>query len=821
MKVGLPLSLWINIKNQRRFYNQLNFTMKKILKYLLITLLLLLIGGYFYIQRVKKAALPDYNKSVKITALTNQVKVYRDAHGVPHIVAQNEHDLYMAVGYLSAQDRLWQMDLLRRVTQGRLSEIFGKKLIDTDVLLRKLRMPETSKKLYGKLDEKVKKPLDYFAQGVNSYIKDHKDDLPFEFKVLGYQPENWRPQESLNLVGFMAWNLELGYKMEALLQMLKGKVSPQQLAELLPDYKVQKTYVYPSFHYPVKMVEDTVLVAALNRIGSLAPDIFNGSNNWAVSGKKSTTGKPIFSNDMHLGLDIPGIWTRMQLTIPGKLNVTGVILPGEPFVVAGHNTHIAWGMTNVMLDGADFYIETLNPKNQAQYKFNGQWRNMTVKKEKIYVKGQKEPIEKTLYFTHRGPIFTSFDDVKVMPVSMHWIGNEDSREIEALYRLSTAQNWSDFTQAIKGFKSVSQNIAYADVAGNIGIHMTGRLPERLAPGYLFYPGDTDKYDWKKYVPFDSLPFEYNPERGFVSSANNKSVDNSYPYYITEWYDLPYRIKRIRQMLTAKDRLSTEDFRQMLFDHHSVQADEIKPILLKHLAQVKDFDPSESAAFKDLQNWNNVYDLKQAAPAIFDQTLIDLIKNLVSDEMGQPIFKIFNASLLSSKYLVSNVFEQDNSAWADNIKTKEKESFHQIVVQSFKDAVKDLKAKYGAVNQWHWGDIHHLKLVHPLGKVKILDRVFDLNRTYPAPGGINTVNPFTYPHNQAFDANMGASEKHIFNTADWDGSYTILPTGISGNPASPFYCDQTKDYIRGKVYPDYFTPQSFKKHAKFTMILNNK
>ncbi len=796
--------------------------MKKIFKYVFVALILSAIAAYFYVQHLKKSALPDYNQNIKISGLTKEVAVYRDAYGVPHIIAQNEHDLYMVVGYLSAQDRLWQMDLLRRVTQGRLSEIFGKDLVDTDVLLRKLQMSESAQKLYKTLGDSVKNPLIYFAQGVNQYIDNQADDLPFEFKVLGYKPEKWQPNESLNLVGFMAWNLELGSKMEALYHHLKSQLTKEQFDELLPDYKTMQTYVYPSYKYDTKIVRDSVLEVALNNIGQLAPDIFNGSNNWVVSGKKSTTGKPVFSNDMHLGLDIPGIWTRMHLIIPDKLNVTGVILPGEPFVVAGHNERIAWGMTNVMLDGADFYMETLNPENPAQYKFNGQWRDMTVKKEKIYVKGQDEPVEKTIYFTHRGPIFTSFDDIKTMPVSMHWVGNEESREIEALYGLSTAKNWQEFLHAIKGFQSVSQNIAYADIDGNIGIHMTGRVPVRQAPGYFFLPGDTDKYDWKSYIPFDSLPYEYNPERGFISSANNKTIsDDVYPYYITEWYDVPYRINRIRQMLTAKEKLSTEDFRQMLSDHHSLQADEIKPVILQHLKQVKDFSKSEQKTVEILQKWDNVYTEHATAPLIFDQMMIIMVKDLVSDQMDETSFKSFEKSLMASKYFIYNVFDKNNSAWSDDIKTPEKEDFHQIVVRAFKETVQTLQDKYGQIDHLHWGDIHRLKLKHPMGKVKLLDWAFGLNRDFAAPGHANTVNPFTYPLNKAFDADMGASEKHIYNTSDWDASYSILPTGVSGNPASEFYCDQTEDYMKGKVYDDVFSLKKVIKAAKYKSVFSPK
>jgi len=796
--------------------------MKKILSLIGILLIMALAGGYFYAQYLKKSALPDYNENLKIEGLTGKVTVYRDAYGVPHILADNQQDLYTVVGYLSAQDRMWQMDLLRRVTQGRLSELFGEELVDTDVVLRKLRIPDNATRLYESLNDSIKNPLKYFAAGVNQYIKNHSGNLAFEFNVLGYQPEDWKPEESLNLVGFMAWSLEFGYQMEAMLQVLKDKAGKEKLAELFPDYQSMNTYVYPTYTYSKPVQIDTTLVAAIEKIRQITPDIFTGSNNWVVAGKKSTTGKPIFSNDMHLGLDIPGIWTRMHLMIPGQLNVTGVLLPGEPFVVAGHNEHIAWGMTNVMLDGADFYMEDINPGNQAQYKFNGQWRDMEVRKEKIYIKGKKEPVEKTLYFTHRGPIFTQFDKLKFTPVSMRWIGNEESREIEALYQLSTAKNWDDFTRAIRGFNSVSQNIAYADVDGNIGIHLAGRLPKRVAPGYTFLPGNTGKYDWKGFVPFDSLPYEYNPKRGFVSSANNKSVDDeNYPYYISEWYEVPYRIKRIRQMLTAKEKLSTTDFKQMLNDHYSVQAEEIVPVLLEYLQAKKDWSSGEKQAIDLLHKWNYKYETTNTEPVIFDQFLINLVQNMTEDEMGEKLYETYQNFMLMSKYLIYNSFHNKKSLWADNIHTAEKENFQQAIWQSFQKTIRQLEEEYGDITGISWGKPHKLVLKHPMGKVKALDWIFDLNRTYEAPGNNNTVNPFAYINSEKYSSAFGASEKHIFNTADWDQSYSILPTGVSGNPASRYYCNQTGDYVKGNLYHDAFSLEDVKKSAKYTAVYNNK
>ena len=796
--------------------------MKKRYAIPLLILLIFAIAVFLYVRYLKNEGLPDYNQDIKITGLKDKVTVYRDAYAVPHIVAQNEADLYKVTGYVTAQDRLWQMDLMRRVTQGRLSEIFGKDMVNTDVVLRKTRIPDNSRKLFKTLEPKYVSALQNFAAGVNQYISEHQDDLPLEFTILNYKPEPWQPEQSLNLVGYMAWNLEVGYKFEAVLQELKNKVSKEKIQELLPDYKRLNTLAYPSFAFEKNIKVDTALVAALDKISNIVPDIFNGSNNWVVSGKKSTTGKPILSNDMHLGLNVPGIWSQMHQMIPGKLNVSGVILPGAPFIVAGHNEHISWGMTNVMLDGSDFYVETINPDNHTQYKFNGAWRDMEVHHEKIYVKGQKEPIKKDLYFTHRGPIFNEVLKINMPSISLHWVGNEDSREIEALYQLNRAENWNDFTQAIKGFNSVSQNIAYADTEGNIGIYLTGRIPKRAAPGYHFFPGDTDRYDWKGFVPFDSLPYEYNPKRGYVSSANNKSVGDDYPYYISEWYDVPYRIKRIRQMLTAKDKLSIDDFKQMLYDHHAEQADEIKPVLIKYISKIKDMSATEKKALQILKDWDNTYETDKAAPLLFDLLLPKIFKNLTDDEMdgSTKSFKSYFL-LVYSKYLLDNVFANEKSAWVDNVNTPEEETFADIIALSFKQTVSEITKKYGELDKVKWGDVHQLKLIHPIGKMDIMDKLFNLNRTYPAPGGISTVNPFIYAVGKSFDSKAGASEKHIFNTANYDQSYWVLPTGVSGIPGSKHYLDQSEMFVAGKLHPNFISLQKVKENAVDTSVFTSK
>ncbi|NPA44216.1 MAG: penicillin acylase family protein, partial [Chlorobi bacterium] len=512
--------------------------MKKTIFIIIAVLLLVSIIAYFFIKTIASSALPDYNETTKLKGLKDEVKVYRDEFGVPHIVAKNDDDLYRVTGYIIAQDRMWQMDLLRRVTQGRLSEIFGNKTIGADKLFRALRISEKSEMVLSKTDAEIIKALEAFSDGVNQYIE--KGDLSFEFKVLGYKPEKWTPQHSINLVGYMAWDLAIAWKMEMPMYKMQQKLDKDVFNEIFENLAYQKDVVYPEFMKDSSLTAYN-LINEYEKVKDIIPEIFNGSNNWVVSGKKSTTGKPIFANDMHLGLMIPGVWSQIHQYVEGKVNVTGVVLPGSPFVVAGHNEKIAWGMTNLMLDGMDFYVETVN-EDSTKYKLNGEWKNFKVKNEKINIKGE-ESVDAKIRFTHRGPVISEFKNTEKV-ISCHWIGNEMSNEIRSLYLLNRANNWNEFRDAVSTFKAVAQNIAYADVEGNIGLQCCAGVPVRVTDGDVVFPGDTDKYDWKGLHPFEELPFSYNPECGYVYSANNRttSIDS---FYISAWYALPNRANRIK------------------------------------------------------------------------------------------------------------------------------------------------------------------------------------------------------------------------------------------------------------------------------------
>ena len=781
--------------------------MYKTIKILLVFLILLFISTYFLKQHIANSGLPDYNEAIQLEGLKEEVKVYRDEFGIPHVIAKNEADLYKVTGYIIAQDRMWQMDLIRRVTQGRLSEIFGEKTIGADELFRALRIPEKSDDVLAKSDKDIVNALEAFADGVNQYIE--KDDLPFEFTILGYKPDKWEAKHSINFIGYMAWTLNLAWNSEISSLEIKQKVSDSIYKELMVDLDYQKDVVYPNFKKNIQTTDN--LISEYEKIKDMLPEVFSGSNNWVVAGKKSTTGKPIFANDMHLGFNIPGVWSQIHQKIEGKLDVTGVILPGQPFVVAGHNNNIAWGMTNVGADTMDFYIETIN-KDTTQYKFNGAWKDFIIKDEIIKIKDGSEIVKK-IRFTHRGPVVSGLKNSNKI-ISTHWTGNEPSDETRTLFLLNRASNWNEFKDACSTFKSVSQNIAYADINGNIGLQNCSGIPIRAANGNRIFPGETDKYDWNGMYAFEKLPFIYNPESDYVHSANNRTtaIDS---FYISGHFAIPNRFNRIKQMLTAKEKLSIQDFKDIHTDQHSVMIDDMKPIIIKALKKTKLTD-TEAIALSKLEKWNNVLSKDSSEGLIFEVFYENLKKNMVKDELGEELYKKY----AFSRYVIDKTFKDGKSILCDDITTTDKvEDLDDIIIKTFKETMNFLTDKYGNdIHNWRWGNLHKLVLQHPLGKNKLLDFVFDLNRTYEAGGSFHTVNPFAYKKD--YVAVHGASQRHIYSTADWDKSQSIIPTGISGIPTSPHYCDQSEMFMNGVYHDDYINLKMIKNKAVYTAVFSS-
>ncbi len=792
---------------------------------LALVIVVVLIAGALFFRSVARRGLPDYDAPVFLDGNTDEVVVFRDAFGIPHIYAKNENDLYRAVGYCMAQDRLWQMDLLRRVCSGRLSEIFGEDLVETDLLLRSLRMPEKSRLILKNTEDPMVRACLSFTDGVNQYIDANLNRLPPEFIILRYKPEKWQPEHSVNLVGYMGWDLRLSWNEEVVLDKVRRLFGEAKMRELLPDPALRKTCVYPGFAAaPEGLDIGSTLLSGSSQLRKLGLAVFGGSNNWAVSGQKSVDGNPILANDMHLGLNSPGIWYQMHQVVAEKLNVTGVVLPGQPFVVAGHNDRIAWGFTNVMVDNTDFYLEKVHPENPRQYELNGTWRDMEVRTEEIKISGG-ETIREELRFTHRGPIVSRFHDAEDLAISMRWIGNDYSNELRSVYLVNRAGNWEDFKNAMSTFISVSQNTVYADVDGNIGLYCCAGVPIRKGGDTnTLLPGETDEFDWKGIVPFEELPHSFNPENGAVSSANNRTVGDEFPFYISNWFFPSTRIDRIRQMLDEKERFSAEDFKRMQADQKSVLVASILDIVLPEMERSDLPTDLENEALRLLSAWDGVLSKTSAEASIFETFLWVFAENLMADEMGDDLYGEFLESSLLREYAIQNVMDARDSLWCDDIDTPETvETFTDIVQKSFREAIAYLRDHHGRnPDDWQWGKIHRLTLVHPMGSVKILDWLFRFNSgPYEAGGSSHTVCPYSYPLGEPFDVTWGASHRHIYTPANWDESLSVIPTGVSGIPASPHYCDQTQLYLANRYHPDYFSRDMVEKNARYTMIIRGK
>ena len=793
-------------------------TMKRVLAGLLILVVLVLICGFFLVRHISNRAVPDYNEDIVLQGLNNPVDVFRDEFGVPHVYAQTEEDLYRVVGYLMAQERLWQMDLIRRLTTGQLSEILGKDMVDVDQLFRSLRIPVKSAMVMENTDPAILRQIDAFTEGVNHYLDANKKKLPFEFAVLGYKPDPWETIHTFNLIGYMGWMLEQGWSLEPLLLKIRRAVDNDKFIELFPDLSIMEP-IYPDFSLSDLPEQKINIQATYEKIRNLGVQIFSASNNWAISGTKTETGFPIVANDMHLQIDnAPGIWYQIHQVVPGKLNVTGVMLSGAPFVICGHNDSIAWGMTNVSVDNVDFYAETINPEDSNQYKFNGEWRDIKNVKENIIIKGG-DTVTCFNRFTHRGPVVSGFVGVKDKVISARWIGTDYSNELRTIWFLNRANNWQDFKNAINTFISISQNIVYGDRAGNIGMYCAAGIPIREGNPALLLPGDTSMYDWKGIVPFEFLPHSYNPPEGYVASANNKTVGSDYPYYISNWFELPSRYNRIVEMIKEIDKHNIMTVKKIQIDQHSGWAKKILPVVLP-LVDKQNEKINGNTVFQSLKSWDYNYTVESTEATLFEVFIKEMIQAIFADELGESLYSEFLKDDRLALYLVDKIVSGKPDVWCDDITTQDRtEDFNDIVDSAFINALNWLESSYGTdPGKWKWGNLHQISFMHPLGSVKMLKKIFNLERgPYPVGGSYHTICPYSYAMGLSFNSFSGASERHVFDLSDWDQSLTVIPTGSSGIPASDFYCNQSEMYINMEYHADPFSRESVEKLAKYHAV----
>jgi penicillin amidase len=789
-------------------------TIRIILWTLLGLVLACLVASLVLVRHISYRAIPDYNATIPMEGLQGKVQVLRDTFGIPHIFAENEADLYLVTGYVMAQDRLWQMDLLRRVAQGRLSEIFGEGMIGTDQLFRALRIEDKSNLIMVRTEPEIMACIRAFSEGVNRYIEDAGRDLPFEFSLLHYKPEPWLPLHTVNLIGYMSWSSSSSWGNETTLYRISRLVGEEKTSELIPDPDLQ-TPIFPDFVPMKDSRSGPDMQRASEVIRELGLQVFMGSNNWAVSGRRSFNGVPIVCNDMHLQLNIaPGIWYQMHQVIPGKLNVSGIVLPGTPFINVGHNDSIAWGMTYVSVDDIDFYLETINPSDTNQYLLDGKWMDMETRVETFRVKGG-ERVTRINRFTHRGPVISYFRGIGDRVVSMRWTGNDYSNEIRTAYLLDRARNIHDFAEALRTWTTISTNSVCGDAAGNIALYVAAEVP--LCPGNrsLMMPGDTSLYDWTGYVPFEQLPHGVNPPEGFLASANNRSAGPDYPYYISSWYAVPGRYDRILEMISEQEVFSMDDMMRMQADQKSAWAGKVMRVC-NPVLNAADITGGYLAAYDRIHAWDGTMNPDAVQASLFEVFYRKLAESVFLDELGEESYRLLAGGTIEEG-VMDRILEGQEISWCDDVSTPDtSESFRDLVVPAWKEAVDWLAENYGPdMETWKWGDLHTLTMKHALASVKFLNRVFRLERgPYRAGGADHTVCAYTWSALNPFAVTNGASQRHVYNLLDPDDSRIIMPTGVSGIPASNFFCNQSDRYMKNQYLSESFTREKVERNAPY-------
>jgi penicillin G amidase len=759
-----------------------------------ILVLLIILTSVSYVL-VQKSFTP-LDGTVRLQGITSEVQIYRDSWGVPHIYAQNEADLFFAQGYVQAQDRLWQMELHRRMAGGTLSEIFGESTLAVDKFSRATGLMRIAVVSCSAMDKTTLGVLDSYCSGVNAFLKANGDNLPVEFSLLGFKPAPWVPADSLSVSELIAWGLGKNWEVELLRGRLVQKIGAEKAGQLLAPYPDTKPLIVP----PELLVSPLGTPVAVGLHGN--SDIV-GSNNWVIDGEKSMTGKPLLANDPHLSVMMPSIWHETGLHA-GGFDVTGVSLPGCPLVIIGRNKDISWGVTNLPADTQDLFIEKINPANPLQYEHKGQWKDMQVVDELIKVRGHSAPEEVKIRLTVHGPIMDNVIKGLEQPLAMQWAGNCRSQLLESAYMLDKSRNWDEFHHALRYWDAPSQNIVYADNKGNIGYQATGLLPIRgKGWGMVPAPGWTGEYDWTGYIPYEDLPSVLNPSTHFIATANNKVVSDNYSYFMGYDWSPPYRAQRITGLLTAKEKLSVQDFQAMHADVFDIPAQ----ILVPYMTGISPVDSREEQALDILKKWDFNDRSDAAGPAIFHVFYVKMLKNTLQEKLGDKLFNDYAKAMGGSgdvhTVFMIGIIKDNTNSWFDDTRTVENETRDTLLAKSFSEAVAELGANSGAEpSQWKWGLIHYTEFSHPLARVPGLSAIFSRGPV-PTPGSRYTVNVAAFDYNNPYGVVAIPSYRQIIDWSNPDKSLAMHSTGQSGLVFSKHYDDMISSWLKVQYHTMLF------------------
>ena len=767
--------------------------MKKLFKFIVVLFVLFFAGKYLISYSLK----PTYEGTKTFSSLTSEVTINYDDYGIPHIYADNQEDAQRALGYAHAQDRLWQMELLRRIASGRLSEILGETTLESDLFFTGLLTDEASEKTVNELD---KNSIEYklsqaYIDGINEFIENGA--TPIEYYILGLEKKEFTIKDIYNTFAYMAFSFAAAHKTDPVLSSLQVKLGNEYIEELGVDVNPNLTLIH---NYNNANEEISLAINAIMNSTPIPP--FIGSNSWIVAPEKSKNGKVLFANDPHIAFSSPSVWYEAHITTP-DFESYGYYLGGVPFPTLSHNRDFAYGLTMFENDDIDFYQEENHPTDASKYKTADGYKSYTSIDKTIKVKGA-EDVNITVKSTHHGPIMNdviaSISNKK--PIAISWIYTKLENEgINAMYKVSRAKNKMEFEQGVSMIHAPGLNFMYGDAQDNIAWYAAAKLyklPENVSTKFIL-DGASGKEEIVEYLDFSQNPQAHNPPWNYVYSANNQPDSIAgilYPgYYLPE-----NRAKRIVELLEPKNDWSKEDYMKILLDSKSSKAESLVKHIVKNVSGNLTTD-NEKAALETLKNWDGDFIKSSVAATIYTKFIYYFLNNTFEDEIGKKTFEDFKNTHLIARTINSQL-QRENSVWWDNINTKDiKEDKSKILTLSFIETIASLENQLGNdVNSWTWNRVHKLTHKHPLGSVKLLNYLFNFNvGEFEVDGANEVINNLMYDitDDKNHDINGGPSTRRIVDFSDIENSMSILPTGNSGNPFSKHYRDQAEMYANGE------------------------
>jgi penicillin amidase len=765
-----------------------------------VLFLLVIIGSLVLLgsctSLILKKGWPEYEGEFGNLPLQQPVTVLRDKHGIPHIYAQNKHDLLVAQGFVHAQDRLWQMETLRRVASGRLSEFAGEGRVELDTFCRMLGFPDLRRNAARALSSEDRAMAQAYADGVNAYIQQLGEDLPLEFQSSDFAPEEYTVEDTLSLFIINSWLFRENYRAELIALAGRQVIETEDWKDIFPSYP-NATLPDDSYFESLRSLKiGSILPEALSFFQALPEHAGGGGTNMWIS-KDGPGGKPLLANDTHIGSTLPNTWYLCHLNAPG-INVAGVSAPGTPGIMGGHTDSVAWGIAIFPIDFVDLYIVRVDPQNPTRYTVGD--RNLEMEQEQIVIGlPEGESVSKTVYYTIYGPVITELSPGTEGAVALHWYGTLPDGELTdgtlaSLLRLMEARSVTDVMDALEDAKIMALSFIAGDTAGNIGWQTIGAVPRRSGySGRLPADGSSGTHGWHGFIDFDEMPASYNPPEGQIINTNNRTIPDSDPYVHSFSWSGAYRRERVAALLEELDSPTVEDFRRMQMDVYSLQADNILPKLFAYSFE----DDKAAAALEMLKSWDRQVRADSQGAAVYEVFLNQWVRTLLEDELGEDLFPYFHITF--KKYLIHNVIldRLESSVW-DRRDTTAKETPQQILEMALSRTYSWLEEELGGnPNKWEWGELHFFYWKHAGGNSWFTAMLLNVG-PFPADGDCTTLNSNAYiAAKDEYKVTMIPAVRMVIPLDDINGMKINVPLGQSGQPGHDHYDDLIEGWIEGE------------------------